>query len=176
MQEKVYAVRPNKTQIKRELRVLFELGKELVALPSSRLKKLPLSDSLNDAIRDAQGFRKGALQRQLRFISTMMQHEDVDAIQLALVRLKQPDKQQTARLHQLENWRDRLIQNDEQALDEIIAAFPDVDRQFLRQCQRNAQHELKQNKTPKSARKLFQYLSDCQDQKLADAKPPVINS
>lgn len=160
MSESNYAIRPNKTQIKREIKVLNQLGKELIELPDSALKKVPLSDTMRRAICDGKKFQRGALQRQLRRIASLMQHEDIDAIQLELQRQKAPSKAQTAELHQLEQWRDRLIAGDEKLLTELIDQFPVIDRQHIRQLTRNAGLEVKRDKPPKSARLLFKYLSE----------------
>jgi len=154
-----YAIRPNKTQIKREIKVLNLLGKELIAMPDSALKKVPLSDAMRKEIRDGKRFARGALQRQLRRIAKLMDYEDVEAIQREIERQKQPSKQQTAELHQLEQWRDRLIAGDEKLLTELIDQFPVIDRQHIRQLVRNAGAEQKKNKPPKSSRLLFRYLS-----------------
>lgn len=169
MNESEYVVRPNKTQLKREIKVLNQLGKELIALADASLKKVPLSDTMRTAIADGKRFQRGALQRQLRRIATLMQHEDVDAIQLELARQKQPSKQQTAELHQLEQWRDRLIGGDEKLLTELIDQFPVIDRQHIRQLVRNAGLEQKRDKPPKSARLLFKYLSEIKRQTPSDA-------
>jgi len=168
MKESEYAIRPNKTQLKRELKVLNHLGKELIALPESALKKVPLSDGIRAAIFDGKRFQRGALQRQLRRIATLMQHEDIDAIQLELTRQKQPNRQQTAEFHQLEQWRDRLIAGDDKLLTELIDQFPVIDRQHIRQLVRNAGLEKKRDKPPKSTRLLFKYLSEIKRQTPAD--------
>ena len=160
MSEKEYAIRPNKTELKREIKILNQLGRELIDLPASSLKKVPLSESMYQAIKDGQRFQRGALQRQLRRIASLMSHEDIDAIQLELARQKQPSKQQTAELHQLEQWRDRLIDGDDKLLTELIDQFPVIDRQHIRQLVRNAGLEKKNNKPPKSYRLLFKYLSE----------------
>jgi len=173
MSDKEYAVRPNKTQIKREIRMLNDLGKELIALPDAALKKVPLSDVMTQAIYDGRRFQRGALQRQLRRIANLMQHEDIDAIQLELTRQKQPSKQQTAELHQLEDWRDRLIKGDDTLLTELIDQFPDIDRQHINQLVRNAKLELKQAKPPKSSRRLFKYLSEVKINAKKDAEAAV---
>ena len=164
MTEPEYAVRPNKTQLKREIKVLNQLGKELIALPDASLKKVPLSDGMRTAIMDGKRFQKGALQRQLRRIATLMQHEDIDAIQFELARQKHPSKQQNAEFHQLEQWRDRLIDGDDKLLTELIDQYPVIERQHIRQLVRNAAQEKKREKTPKSARLLFKYLSEIKRQ------------
>lgn len=160
MSEENYAIRPNKTQLKREIKVLNQLGKELIKLPDSALKKVPMSDTMRRAIWDGQKFQKGALQRQLRRIAALIQHEDIDAIQLELQRQKAPSKAQTAEMHQLEQWRDRLIAGDDKLLTKLIDQFPVIDRQHIRQLTRNAAQEAKREKPPKSARLLFKYLSE----------------
>lgn len=160
--EKEYAIRPNKTQLKREIRALNDLGKELIALPESTLKKMPLSENMQQAIFDGKRFSRGALQRQLRRIANLMQHEDVDAINFELQKIKQPSREQTAQFHQLEQWRDRLIDGDEALLTDLINRFATIDRQHIRQLVRNSAQELKANKPPKSSRLLFQYLKEFQ--------------
>lgn len=160
MSDSKYAIRPNKTQIKREVKVLNDLGKELIELAPASLKKVPLSDTMLVAIKDGKRFSRGALQRQLRRIASLMQHEDIEAIQQELARQKQPSKQQTAEFHQLEQWRDRLIEGDEKLLTDLIDQFPSTDRQKIRQLVRNAALERKREKPPKSARALFKYLSE----------------
>lgn len=168
MSEPEYAIRPNKSQLKREIRVLNDLGKELIKLSDSALKKVPLSDTMRDAIIEGRRLSRGALQRQLRRIASLMQHEDSEAIQLEIDRQKQPSKQQTAELHQLEQWRDRLLAGDEKLLTSLIDQFPTIDRQRIRQLVRNAQLEQQRNKPPKSARLLFQYLAELKKQTPSD--------
>lgn len=160
MSDQDYAIRPNKSQLKREIRALNDLGKELAALPLSTLKKIPLSKEMLEAVEDAKRFQRGALQRQLRRIANLMRHEDIDAIRLELTRLKNPSKQQTAEFHMLEEWRDRLISGDQDLLTELIGYYPEIDRQLINQLVRNAKLEIKREKPPKSSRKLFKYLSE----------------
>lgn len=129
-------------------------------MPDSALKKIPLTDTMRAAVADGKRFKRGALQRQLRRIASLMQHEDVEAIQMEVARQKQPNKQQTAELHQLEQWRDQLIDGDDKLLTELIDQFPVINRQQIRQLVRNAASEAQRNKPPKSARALFKYLSE----------------
>jgi ribosome-associated protein len=150
----------SKTRIKREVLELKDLGKQLAELPEKTLQKLPLSESLLNAISDAKRFSRGALQRQLRYIAGLMPNEDVDAIRKALDELRQPHYRQVREFQQLEQWRDRLLAGDEEAMNEIARRFPSADRQHARQLVRNALRERAQNKPPKSARALFQYLSE----------------
>lgn len=171
MNDREYAIRPNKTQLKREIRALNDLGKELVKMPDSAVKKVPLSDEMRGAIADAKKFSRGALQRQLRRIASLMQHEDIEAIKLEIQRQKQPSKQQTAELHQLEQWRDELIAGDEKLLTELIDRFETIDIQHIRQLVRNAKLELQRDKPPKSSRSLFKYLAEVRKQNPETSTP-----
>ena len=157
----VYAERPNKTAIKRQMLALRELGRELIALPPARLEEIPLDERLREAIELARRLKKGALKRQLIFIEKLMRpldDDEVGAIRRALVQIHQPHREEVARLHQLEQWRDRLIAGDEDLLNRIVGDHPAAERQHIRQLVRNANREAQQNKPPKSARALFQYL------------------
>ncbi|HEY3488155.1 MAG TPA: ribosome biogenesis factor YjgA [Gammaproteobacteria bacterium] len=149
----------SKTRIKQEVLELKDLGKELVQLPEKTLRKLPLSESFLDAILAAQNFSRGALQRQLRYIAGLVPNEDVEAIRKTLEELRQPRHREIQAFQQIEYWRDRLLAGDDAVLGELAASFEHIDRQQIRQLVRNAHREREQNKPPKSARALFQYLA-----------------
>ena len=162
----IYAERPNKTAIKREMLALRELGKELVALSDVKLAEVPLDERLRDAIVLARRLKKAALRRQLIYIEKLMrplEEEEVEAIRRALARIHQPRRDEVERLHRLEDWRDRLIAGDDALLNDIIARYPIAERQHIRQLVRNANREAAQNKPPKSSRALFRYLGTLDD-------------
>ncbi len=151
----------SKSQLKRESHALTDLGKELVELPQNKLDKIPLEENLLDAINLARRIKeRGGKKRQLQFIGKLLRKADATPIIAAMDQLKNEHLQENARLHKLEQWRDRLIEEGDSALGELLSEHPDADRQHLRQLLRNAQRERKQNKPPKSARELFKYLRD----------------
>lgn len=152
----------SKTQVKQELNALKELGRTLITLPAKDLQKLNLSEDLYDAILSAQSMSKGALKRQVGYIGGLIANSDHEAISLKLQQLKQPHQGQVKQFHQLEQWRDRLLAGENEVYGELIHAFDDFDVQHVRQLVRNAQREAKQDKPPKSARQLFQYLQSQQ--------------
>ncbi len=69
-----------------------------------------------------------------------------------------------ARFHRLEHWRDALLERGDDALGEVLEAFPHADRQRLRQLVRNARDEQQRGKPPRAARELFRLLGTLQDQ------------
>jgi ribosome-associated protein len=157
-QEQEYAIRPNKEQLKRDLKDLHYLGRELVLLPKSHFSVLPLSEHAKDQIFAAKKFKKSALQRQLRFIAGLLQEEKVDEIREALRLIKLPHKKDVEQFHQLEVWRDQLIAGDNAVLEDIMGRYSLADRQYIRQLIRNATREIAKNQTPKASRMLFKYL------------------
>jgi ribosome-associated protein len=154
----------SKSQIKRELLALKDLGKELVELPIKDLDKLQLSERLYEALIKAQDMTKGALKRQIGTIGKLMVHEDYEEIKQKLEKLRQSHNGEVKQFHQLEQWRDELLAGDDNVMTILRNQFEDFDMQHTRQLVRNAKKELEQNKPPKSARLLFKYLQQCQQE------------
>ena len=154
-----YKERPNKTALKREIKLLHGLGRELVNLPVNKLEAITLSDRITDAIVLAKKLKKAALQRQLRYISGIIGEEDIATIQNQLKQLALPQQQEVEAFHELEKWRDNLIAGDNDLLNELVGTL-NADRQHLRQLIRNADKEAQLNKPPKASRLLFKYLNE----------------
>ena len=70
------------------------------------------------------------------------------------------DRSQTYRQHfkQLEDWRDRIIQEGNGGIEAFIDAYPEGDRQQLRNLQRQANREVELKKAPTASRKIFSYI------------------
>lgn len=152
------AIEPSKTQRKKDMHALQAIGEQLVKLDLKKLAELNLSEILVDAIALARPMQKhGARRRQLQYIGRLMREVDALPIQQKLDSWQQTSKHQTARLHQLEHWRDRLL-NDEHALTEFAKQHPHADLQRLRRLIRNTQKEKAAEKPPKNFRLLFQEL------------------
>lgn len=162
LRDKEYAERPNKTQLKEVTKYQYDIGKQLIGMANSKLIKIPMSDRLRASILDGKKFKKGALKRQLKFITSLMYDEDIEAIDTAIKQQDLPDKQEVEAFHQLEQWRDGLISGDNNVMNSVIQRFVNIDRQHLLQLIRNAEKEAKLNKPPKSSRTLFQYLKELQ--------------
>lgn len=146
----------SKSEIKRDAEELKRLGAELVDWENA-LDKIPLDTDLRDAIELAQRIKKEGRRRQLQLIGKMLRNRDVDPIRQALDKLKNRHNQQVALFHKLEQIRDRLIDDGDDAVAEVLNLWPDADRQQLRSLIRNAKKEKEGNKPPKSARLIFQY-------------------
>jgi ribosome-associated protein len=154
-----YAVRPNKTRIKKDMAVLFALSQELSELPPTQLKALELPDILHKALTEASGMpHKSARKRLLKFITGHLNKIDIDPYLERLARMKSQSAHAVREHHIAERWRARLINDGNAALTELLNDHPHADRQQLRQLIRNAQKETELAKPPKSSRLLYRYL------------------
>ncbi|MDP2572978.1 ribosome biogenesis factor YjgA [Vibrio penaeicida] len=150
----------SKSEMKQDMEELQKLGEELVELKPAVLEKFPLSEDLRDAIADAQRFKNEAKRRQLQYIGKLMRTEDPEPIQAALDKVRNKHSQATAELHKLEQLRDRVVEEGDSAIAEVLERFPSADRQRLRQLSRQAKREKQNNKPPKSSREIFQTLKE----------------
>lgn len=149
---------PSKSQLKREMTALQDLGAELVALSKERLAKIDMPERLRDALLDAQRFTKHeARRRQMQYIGKIMRDVDVAPLQAAMDEIKGVSEAANIRQHRLENLRTRLME-DETKFSELAHAYPDADIQHLRQLRRNALKEAQSGKPPRAYRELFREL------------------
>lgn len=148
----------SRSQVKREFGELKELGIQLAALSKGQLGTLPLSEETREALLAAKGMSRGPLQRQYRYLSSLLAREDVAALRAALTREQQPHAAEVAALHRAEHWRDRLLSADEGQLVALVGQFPECDRTQLLELVQGAKKEHDLGKSSRSARQLFRYL------------------
>ncbi|MBB6340012.1 ribosome-associated protein [Pseudomonas fluvialis] len=151
----------SKTQVKRELQALQDLGERLTTLKPELLTKLPLSDALRKALDDAPKHKAHiARKRHIQYIGKLMRTADVEAITTLIDQLDASTRQYNERFHALERWRDLLLTGSDEVLNNFVGQYPDADTQHLRQLLRQAQHEAAQSKPPAAARKMFKYIRE----------------
>ncbi|WP_455199947.1 ribosome biogenesis factor YjgA [Kaarinaea lacus] len=149
----------SKSQMKRDMLALQALGEKLVELSTDQLQQLQLPDDLRNAILDAKHIKKrGAIRRQLQYIGRLMRDVDADDIQSQYDNATQHSAKAVQQLHKIEKWRERLLEEGDEAIQALTEEFPNIDRHQLRQLIRSAKQEKLQNKPPKSFRKIFQLL------------------
>lgn len=158
--EELVDLPPSKTKIKKQMLELQNLGEQLAALNKDQLKELELPENLRDAINEVKRMTKfGAISRQMQYIGRLMRDVDAAPIIAKLEVWNGTSRQHIAWLHQVENWRDRLLAEPD-ALTELLAAYPQSDAQRLRALIRNALKEKELQKPPKSFREIFQVLRE----------------
>ena len=151
----------SKSQRKRDMTALQDLGAELEALPKDRLARVPMPEALADAVLAARKITSHeGKRRQMQFVGKVMRgldDDEVAAIRAALEGFKGTSKAETARLHLIERWRDLLLADDTQ-LTKFLGEHPEVDVQSVRNIIRGARREKELGKPPKYYRELFQVI------------------
>lgn len=158
-----YAIRPNKTQIKKDISEMADLAEELTHFTALQLAAMEIPEKIEYAINEAKKMpsTKPARKRQMKFITARLREIDLDNIMDNVNRIKTKSAHGVREHHQAEQWRDKLIvSHDNEVLTELLNQFPQADRQHIRQLQRNGQKEAKEEKPPKSSRLLYQYLKE----------------
>lgn len=163
---------PSRSQQRREALEVLELAERLLALGERELAAVPMPDALRDLVQDSRRITAQiARKRQLQFLAKNMRREDddvIDAIRRTLQRDRDDARREAARLHRLEAWRERLLEEGDEALAELIAEHPDADRQKLRQLVRNARLEREKQRPPHAFRELFRELKTLMAEEVVD--------
>ena len=157
---------PSKSQVKRECDHLLEVGDAILKLKAEDIHSLDLPIELEEAIATALKIKsRSGLKRQRQYIGKLLRSIDNENIETQLKKRQHRHDVNTAQFKRLEKWRDKLIENNKETFNEIIARFPQIDRQHISQLIRTANQEQQRNKPPAAARKLFKYLSKLEDVK-----------
>lgn len=152
----------SKSQRKREMLALQDLGEKLLNLSESQLEQCQLSADLLGALKEYKRLPNAhaARRRQRQYIGKLMRKVDPAPIEAVLEQQRQQSAQELRRFHQLEETRDRLLEGDDDTLNRLIADYPDLDIQHLRQLIRQAKKEADAGKPLVASRKLFKYLKE----------------
>jgi ribosome-associated protein len=150
--------RPSKTRRKADMAALQDLGEALVQIDPSRLRELGLPDQLAQAISETRRItQRGARRRQLQFIGRLMREVEAEPIRARLAQWSDAPNREKARLHAIERWRQRLLDEDT-ALAEFCVRFPVADRPALAELVEHAQRERARGASPRAYRDLFRAL------------------
>lgn len=153
----------SRSQMKREMLALQELGTGLLALSPEQRAQIDLPEELREALLLAEKITKrGAKRRQLQLIGKLMRDTDPESIREVLAGFDRERQRDILRIRQSEKWRDEIIMGKDSLLEEIMEKFVHADRQKLRQLARNARKEKEKETPPRSSRLLFRYLMELQ--------------
>ncbi|GAA3897689.1 ribosome biogenesis factor YjgA [Halomonas cibimaris] len=161
--------RPSKSQLKREMHELQQLGETLIAMKPGERARFALSDDMERAIAEtARITSREARRRHMQYVGKLMRKEDLPAIRGEFDAIEREKSQRDHAFHRLEKWRNRLLDEGDSAVEGFVQEYPHADRQVLRQLIRNARREAEQQKPPTSARKLFKHLRESAELKAQD--------
>ena len=152
----------SKTEIKKEMHLLQDFGQKLIEMSKHQRSRLPLTDDLKDAMIVADKIRNKneALRRHIRHIAKILVETDLAPIHQAIDVMANKHQQETAKFVRLENLRDELIEQGNDAIEALLAEFEQMERQKLKQLVRHAAKEKKAEKLGKHYKNLFTYLKE----------------
>ena len=134
----------SRTDLKRESDELQDLGKELLGLRVDLFDAVGLPEKLVDAIAEAKRITNfEGKRRQMQYVGKLMRKLDPAQVQAARQALEEQHKgsaTEKLQLHLVEQWRDRLIADDN-TLAPWMAEHPDTDTQQLRALIRQARKD-----------------------------------
>ncbi|TQV86663.1 ribosome biogenesis factor YjgA [Aliikangiella coralliicola] len=131
----------SKTQLKKESKALQAFGKELIAMPETKLMQLPLNETTLRAVRDYHRQSGNiARKRHLSYIGKCLRNEDAEAVKEFL----REDKFSQLRSQVAETKADPLDkmvrdlqEKGDQQVQILVEQNAAIDRQALRQLVRN---------------------------------------
>jgi ribosome-associated protein len=149
----------SKTQRKRQMRDLQDVGAELVKLSAEMIARLDLPEGLREAVLDCKRFTKHeAIRRQMQYIGRIMRDLDSAPIAEQLAALHAPSRRQSALFHLAERWRQDMMA-DPESIQRFVAEFPEADALRLRELVAAAQKEHAAERSPRHFRELFHVLN-----------------
>ncbi|MDX1692136.1 MAG: ribosome biogenesis factor YjgA [Ketobacteraceae bacterium] len=160
----------SKTRRKKEMHYRQALGEKLITLKPEERATLNLPAELEVALEEATRMKKNeALRRHRQYIGKLMRDIDLEPIETYFEQRDSAHQLNTRAFHELEDLRDKLIAGDNNDIGDVIARFPLVDKQKLRQLVRNAKKEQQINESQgttdnKQGRALFRFLRQLQEE------------
>jgi len=155
----------SKQQQKREAEAVQAVGAELVNLTATQLnevfEKLDLPDNLREALLACRTIKShGAHRRQLQYIGKLMRGIEIASVKQLLAEFKRGRQMAAAEQHRIEHWRDRLLNEGDTALNELLKNYPGMKAAQVQKLITMAKRESVQNQPPRAARQLFKYLRE----------------
>lgn len=152
---------PSKSQRKREAHLQQALGEQLTQLKPAQLESLDLPEPLLQGVAEFQRLPNshGARRRQLQYLGKLMRHIDSEALVGKLSKLESPQAEpQQSDLAAM--WSEKIQTEGNAAIQLLLEAQPQLDRQKLRQLHRNLLKAGDQKDREKHRNRLLAYLSE----------------
>ncbi len=163
----------SKSEKKRRAKNIEQLAFELVDLSPVEIKKLPCDDFIKNEILSARDLKGGARKRQIKYLTKNLRKLDTDPVFDFMVERKGSALKEKKEFQELENLRDTILNEaleaaresrrnsgeldrlwDSPALHAATEAFPELDRDAIRQ---SARRFTRSRKTAQS-REIFRLL------------------
>ena len=174
----------SRSEKKRLYKQIESAARECTALSDNELGRLPASEQVIEEIRVCRGVKGGALKRQIKYVTKLMQHEPLDPIFTFLTQLKGSRLEENRYQHEAERLRDAVVNDALQAYQDctgsdepwpidwesepiatVMETFPEIDEQELR----SSAHQYARSRNKGHYREIFRIIRAAADkQRLAN--------
>ncbi|HLS84000.1 MAG TPA: ribosome biogenesis factor YjgA, partial [Arenimonas sp.] len=119
---------PSRSAQRRDALAVLEMARQLVELPEAVLARIGMDEDLRELVRTSRKITAQiARKRQIQYLAKHLRRLDEEA--LAVIRSAlQHDRAEHLRearaLHAVEHWRDRLLEEGDAALSELLEHYP----------------------------------------------------
>ena len=153
---------PSKSQAKREMRELRDLVSGLGRLSHENISNLSASPGFRAELLKLKELAEGEPRRRhIHFLARCLLEEDEHTLRRERDSQQSGTHEHSRRLHMAERWRDRLLEEGRPALTAFIEAFPETDRQHLRQLLASAARQPRSRQDKNSPRRrLYRYIRE----------------
>jgi ribosome-associated protein len=155
----------SKTAAKKKALELQEIGIALLCCSPGDLGGLGLPDDLVEALDQARRISSHeGRRRQMQFIGSLMRRLDAETLAAVrdMLRERETGRRESALVFaQIESHRDRLVNNDPGALEDVLALCPGADPEIIRSLADQARRERERGGPPKAYRQLFRHIRGC---------------
>ena len=153
---------PSRSQLKRDMTALQQLGADLAALGDAVIRDADLPPEVEKALLLIKTLTKHeAKRRHMQYVGKLMRTFDTSRVQEIVDAARLGHSHRTAEFHNLERLRDRLVDGDDDLLQELFDLNQEHgEGQRLRQLTLGARREKAAEKPSKDGRALFRLLRD----------------
>jgi len=110
----------SKSERKRRAKGMEQLVHELASLPEREIVALPCDQEIQEEIRSAKNLKGGAKKRQLKYATKLLRDQPVEELYDFLAQKKGSLLKKNREFHELEHFRNLLINEAVQQYEEVI--------------------------------------------------------
>ena len=148
----------SKTELKKDSKKIQQFGREISELTINNIEAFKFPVNIYEATIDLKNLKSNsAKKRQVQYLGKLLREIDLADAFITMKQLKVSSQKEIQRNHIIEDWRDKLLNNNE-SITEFVDLYPNINRQSIRQAITNAQKEKKEAKPPKYSKQLFKLI------------------
>jgi ribosome-associated protein len=169
---------PSRSEKKRQYKQIEAAARECAVLSDNELARLPVDETVVEEIRICRTVKGGALKRQLKYVTKLMQYEQLDQVFTFLSQLKGSKLEENRFQHEAEKLRDAVVTDALQAwqesrqfdepwpidwpsepIEDVVQRYPDIDEQELR----SSAHQYARSRNKGHYREIFRIIRAAAD-------------